>query len=62
MDERERAFNEHFTWWLRANAPNIAAGAGLEREQFAKGAAASAWNAALAWAATAIGEKRDSST
>ena len=58
MDEREKAFAEHLAWWKEANGDAMHSER-LTRYALCAGAAASAWNAALAWAAKQIGERKD---
>ena len=48
FDARKQAFNDHMRWWLDSNQKALLE---LTPEDVAKGAAASAWNQALSWAA-----------
>ena len=54
MNLRRVAFDEHFAWWKKVNVSGLST---MGPEELAKSAAASAWNAALSWAAKQIGEK-----
>ena len=58
MNARQKAFNEHFKWWKKVNSDFYRSLANRTdtKEEIALAAAASAWNAALAWAAKQIGE------
>ena len=60
LSPRAQAFNAHFEWWKRANVAAITAVTNqqVRTELLLKGAAASAWNAALSWAAERIEEKK----
>jgi hypothetical protein len=54
LNARQKAFNEHFEWWKEANGDYIANCPASST--LALAAAASAWNAACAWAVKRIGE------
>jgi len=53
METRVEAFNKHIAWWSEVNKETAWK---LTREERDEACAASAWNAALAWAAARIGE------
>jgi len=53
METRVEAFNKHIAWWSEANKKTASK---LTREDRDSVCAASAWNAALAWAAKRINE------